>query len=1164
MSGKSQLISSKKGQKMNSTGKWYVHDEVKPFIMGIETGNILENVNAEVLNSLISGVPSPWARAKLFWYAFHYLQAKDANIKTSGLIEFYKLLAAEWKGMIAVIALFGDRITFSDPITMDGDSDDLHEITSGFGRMLFEDSDLWCDQEKVLTEPDEKPYLQLIYYNNQLIGATSPFSIFFSGVDYSNLTEATDIKWYRGGKFEDPLRFLDRDKMQKLFLFIKNINQNFAEFEKKLNLNRGSKPELDLNGLKKILRDWQIEIGTKEKNLDQDGTIVKYPNLNMPFKSLLSSQHKVYKLSNDSLTAILPKDTQYYEEIPDLQSLLKEDKVIVGWYESGDKKQSLANSAVYYLKVNHVRDKDNPVKYFALPLSLTGIDLYKNSLSSLLDHSASGIQLSGAINDQGRLVVNLTVVIDGRLQNLNPKEYEIEWRDFNSKVLIWPNFISDNWDSYYLYSEYPTNQPGIKFIPFFKQCETREAGIRVGGQKYLSTSRGIVFAGFSDSEEVKKQMEEDRKDVGLEIINMVTYPAGLTSDMPRYEILKSNRPIAGLEIRIDVSGRPQIAGYLIVKNPGDDSMGSRRIIDLTTEPINDGAIVGIDFGSNNSCVHYSINNGSGKIIPIPFKNRRLALVGIDSENNSIANKDELLFFSNEETKNGQIKSWLHSHDLRYVGNNGSKEIAGGVPVNKRNIQVKDMDKDKITTQAGILFHNMKWFSDANGIAKKTAYLKTVWLQTCADLYAVHCKPVELRWSYPGSMTSIDSTQYNSIYNTELPHITPIMENGHRLTPSIIQRQTEAEAVCKYALGQNYGLTGSNIFLGIDVGGSTSDILILSKDLNDPLKSKPKLFKQSSVRIAAGAFFDAIIKSNSFRKALYKYHESQNSIRVENIREVLSENKKAPYYLNSVFDQLKEKDFALFYTHFGREASFVFALPAFVTGLLLYYSGKLVSKTIADNDLKEINLIELLPFGKGGRLFYWLRTFPGKAMSDKYFEECFFAGFGKGTGAVKFRYRDDIAVDNKSEVSIGLALNNDLIYDPAIRSQSDIFAEKGLKFRKKGTYVEVGEDETVTDDYIENIFLFQFPDNFLNFEEFLNIFIDFIGKKTGLVKDIAALQNRNKDLKAMLAAFIENDPEYKKAQIEKEKSGQFEYKFPFFIAEGLCYLERILIPEVFKA
>ena len=96
-----------------------------------------------------------------------------------------------------------------------------------------------------------------------------------------------------------------------------------------------------------------------------------------------------------------------------------------------------------------------------------------------------------------------------------------------------------------------------------------------------------------------------------------------------------------------------------------------------------------------------------------------------------------------------------------------------------------------------------------------------------------------------------------------------------------------------------------MFLGIDVGGSTSDILLLAKDQNNGNKSS--LYRESSVRIAAGVFFNAVIKSESFRQALVSFHEGRKTkVFVANIKEVLTQPSKAPYYLNSIFDQLKSE------------------------------------------------------------------------------------------------------------------------------------------------------------------------------------------------------------------------------------------------------------------
>ena len=122
------------------------------------------------------------------------------------------------------------------------------------------------------------------------------------------------------------------------------------------------------------------------------------------------------------------------------------------------------------------------------------------------------------------------------------------------------------------------------------------------------------------------------------------------------------------------------------------------------------------------------------------------------------------------------------------------------------------------------------------------------------------------------------------------------------------------------------------------------------------------------------FFDAIIKSDTFRQALVNFHEgSQRSVYVSNIKDVLTEPKKAPYYLNNIFDQLKTpEDYDNFYDAINIDAKFAFTIPAYVTGLLLFYSGMLIGKTIKENNLTQIERVDILSFGKGGRIFHWLR------------------------------------------------------------------------------------------------------------------------------------------------------------------------------------------------
>ncbi|MDR1551963.1 MAG: hypothetical protein LBS69_00670, partial [Prevotellaceae bacterium] len=500
------------------------------------------------------------------------------------------------------------------------------------------------------------------------------------------------------------------------------------------------------------------------------------------------------------------------------------------------------------------------------------------------------------------------------------------------------------------------------------------------------------------------------------------------------------------------------------------------------------------------------------------------------------------------------------------------EIAGGVAINEKNILVKEMDKIKIKTQAGTLHYNMKWLSDVEGVRKKTAYLKALWLSICADLYAEHYKPVALRWSYPGSMSPSDLGNYNNIYSGQLPKITPILEEGVQQVPENISRHTESEAVCRYALSQQQSLDNNCLFLGIDIGGSTSDILLLANYINQQGNSVPKLYKQSSIRLAAGVFFDAVIKSVTFRKAICKYHNGQNKIHIENINEILTEGQKAPFYLNSLFDQLTDETFGSFYAFMFREAPFVYAIPAYVTGLLVYYSAKLSAKTIRENNLTAINEVHILPFGKGGRLFHWLKSRQSNILgSTEYYEDCFHAGFGEGGENIRVIYREDISKDNKSEVAKGLSVKNNNDLEPKsekeledTRNKSDILAEKNIKYLVNGQPKAIDELEELNNKYFENIRNFDFPEHLENFEEFLRIFIDFIGTRSGLVKNYAPLETRISEVKGKLKSFIDNDPEYDKAKSNRQPNAVIQYRIPILIAEGVCYLEQILIPEIFKA
>lgn len=372
--------------------------------------------------------------------------------------------------------------------------------------------------------------------------------------------------------------------------------------------------------------------------------------------------------------------------------------------------------------------------------------------------------------------------------------------------------------------------------------------------------------------------------------------------------------------------------------------------------------------------------------------------------------------------------------------------------------------------------------------------------------------------------------------------------------------TEAEAVCSYALSQDFGLASNNMFLGIDVGGSTSDILLLAK--NPKHNNKASLYRESSVRLASGVFFDAIIKSESFRQALVNFHESsQKTVYVSNIKDVLLEPSKAPYYLNNIFDQLKSSDdYENFYDTINRDAKFAFTIPAYVTGLLLFYSGMLIGKVIKEHDLTSIERVDILSFGKGGRIFHWLRNSAGPRATREYYSTCLNAGVNVIVDKeLQVKYHEEIEVDNKAEVAKGLCDPKDIVKIQATED-ADICGEVGVKYvMPDGNTRSIDVQEELTGDrFAEDMNNFDFS-GVKNFETFMNIFIEFVSQKTKLYpRADSELREDLNDLPSKIAAFIcNNDREYKKAK-EKSKTGAgFHYHQPIIIAEGICFLSTLI-------
>ncbi len=1138
MSDPKPLLIKSSDTRRTTKGVWEELTQAWSYIKGIETPSTTDT-DAEVFNSMVTGVPTVWARARLFKYAFK--NAGEDDKSNASLLQVYRQIRNEWKGLLALLAIFPGRITIKDKIIMDPKTDDLFAIPGAFGRLLFDDIDLWCEPDKI--KPDQIPFIQLIYYNDILVGATSPYTMLFTAVDYSSLP-SLDIPWFRNGKFEDPFQFgLSPDNLQRLLILAQNINEKLEGFYKKLYKNRVDKEDTPYKEIHSVVEEIIDKI--TGQGIVAEGSLGEL-RFAEPFYDILNYKQTFF-FGEGRFSKTQEKD---FIQIDPSKLLLDSDYLYL--FTSPDSKYPLSEISAYFIKVQ----SEGETYFAALPLSAEGLKIFFHQVGDLVMPSGTQNQdissnLSAYLfND--KLKVELRLKVGGVAINPITREYGIKFLAEQQRcIIMWPGFISQGWNQYFLYSEYPSNHVSLRAMPFFKMYNAEKKRY----EPILNEKNEIITIDTpTDKDDIK-------------IAQLVKYPVDTASsdDWP-YEIIRSSQPLAGVELRMMVSGKYINCGYLVVKKPDTPNM-YQPIKDLNTESSFKDVKFGIDFGSNNTAMSYSVDNEAAT--PLAFKNMRRFLLGsevVDLKHEQTARKDELLFFQNEEPKNGQVKSWIHDHKEIYALSNQKEGIAGGVPVFEPNIKIHDMDSRTIKTNAGNMHYNTKWLTDQKGQEKKGAFLRSIVLMAAASLYSETKKISEIKWSYPGSFSKSDVNTYKNIFD-DLSSPYSGLSTFKAGVPI-----TEAEAVSKYVLNTGRGYAGDNLILGIDVGGSTSDILIIAGDR----KNLGYVFKkQSSLRLASGILADVILKSPDLRNTLYLFQSSADCpFRIAGIDTIKTKPQTSPFYLNSILDRLQtEDDFNRFYRFVAGKNPAVFAIPAYISGLLLFFAGQLVAnvvKGLPPEDAQTISRVDFYSFGKGGKIFEWLYVFPGTSDAESYYKTCFKSGLGNELNiTLDLGKRKDMLKDTKLEVAKGLTSQESkgLSYEDLakIRSESDIIGEKGYKFHPRGENpIELSIDAPAIDEYFTDIsFSLELPKEFVEFNRFLDIFLDFSGQLANTI-NINELNKLKSELYKELMTFISSDPEYIKAMNSKDNvKGGSGFRHSLLIYEGMCYLHKHLIPNLFK-
>lgn len=750
------------------------------------------------LSSVVSGMPTVFARANLFKLAIDYIQkSPDERGQSGGLMDFYSNLVDEWRGFIACIALDYSRIevrriklAYSDGKDIIG-TENLYEPKGAFGNMLFERKGLWAMQGPSAIGNND-PFIDVIMYGGDreeernVVGATSPESLLFTSPSYKVKTQHPFVN-SATGKFTDPLKNrLEQDEALSLLAYVERIENQINNLEKYYKeLDEDIRP--NYSTVQGNIRTWKDEIKKycTSHNYDLDAkSIPPVQKFSEPYNLVFNYSSKLYGLEgiiyDDESSA---PDNKIFFDPKDILLPKNSEIARIDFSNSEITRNPslLAEQPVYVLKAQ-IKGKDNEFAYFALPITPLGLNVFGKNIGALTgvdsDNSNDIPSKLVAVYDQDAPIDNLEVVLqlttNSKRQKSLKESYTVKKdRISNKDIMLWPNFISDNWNRYFLYSELPHNTVSqncpFKAVPIVGTSKDNDFRIIVDEE----TKEPVVLA----HDGKVKISERTKRETGLEAKFHVVSDNRVSDNNYKYEIYESNLPFKGVKL----SAGNKESGYLVIRYTMSDSENiPKNELGLGRQLVK--ATVGIDFGSTNTSVAYMANN-----IPhgIKFKNHRISL--LQAGRVSACKERDLFFFQAKEIEGNSIKSILTLNDQRRLVtgdfNVTAREVSGGMPcfdpsllpvdnVTDNRILLKCADIGQIH-----LVHNMKWTTSDGDIANKKAFLRSLMLHIYAQLYTDGCVPTMLKWSYPSSMNVSLVNQYSQIWNDLKNGLSPVVGYG---------------------------------------------------------------------------------------------------------------------------------------------------------------------------------------------------------------------------------------------------------------------------------------------------------------------------------------------------------------------------------------------------
>lgn len=1191
---KSLLQKSKFLPPANNMDNWETFGTlIQRHIAEIDTIKFTKDQNRSEINKIVSGIPNPFARLNIFVYAL--LSTNTQTQIDTGLFQFYESILEEWKGLVSSFILDSQNIE-TKIITLPTNTlnYEFYNLTNNLSKFLFDKIELYEDQTLVRSPArDKEPKIEIIFYNNSqgnkvLIGGTSPECVVFTAPGY----EINDKKVFIDSvtkKFIDPIKNneieLTTEDASKLIKYLEHIISKKEEFINHFYSRDLINSNKIYDSIISYLRSWRNSIqdylnkkGFNLENLSPETTIFK----NNPFKILLALSSELYV----DHTGYIFKDNDGSRTVFRPEALLipegsKLAKFGVNYFDGNE-------LPVYFLKY---KENANSTHFFSIPLTQLGVKVFGNQLNSLLESDAVNFSnlscIYNLINNQ--LSVNLRLMSNtGQTLAIVRRNYEIHSESITDKnIVIWPNFISAQWNKYFLFSEMPHNEiNNWNVTPIL--CDSKKDELPIIDKDYI---RDIL-----------------NKDVNILPDGLYNIAVGGNIDLGevivknkpevngyKYEIYKSNFPFKGIEIKF----ADESVGFIYIKYK-DEQLIKRRFDPIPCR-------VGIDFGSNNTCISYKVGDNNTELLE--FNNRRISLFKSDvrlNEGNGYAKNFELLFFQNERIKSNRIKSWLTIH-RDGVADAVINEVAkGGFNCFEPKIDLEELKEgNQFNLRGGIVVkNNLKW--DNHGNNNFLSFIKVIFLQVYAELfYKANTNvgqayyPTYVNWAYPSAMAIGYVAQFNSSWqrlkdqdifpfdrdkfiNPLLPLVVSSarvaldinegvlagggdyrdIETNYRIPHDIANNinvggqfsLTEAFAVANYISANNAPPVGDYL-IGLDIGGSTTDILTVTTVKTNNATPIQALVKQNSIKFAAGMLASSTANFSNFGNLIrHNYRDAFTG--AQNIN-----RENFPYYFNSLVDK-NNVDLNNFYGNINIHCPELIWVNLYLTGVIMFYTGK-ISKQI--KKLNELNphmfgnfqQFTIKFYGKGSRIFSWSESLIAGIGND-FYKNCLIKGSGEILNQNNFSLNIDeilnINEDNlKVEVSKGLASlppehgRNYRIKDIGFKI-AEILGETG--YIENG--IELDELTLVTPEVMRKIGVTIISNReHLEFRKFLEIFENYARSYFHFKIPLQDLLNEVRDINVFNK--YTNDPDF--------INNMNTYSTSPFILQAIDFYENVLIRKI---